>query len=103
MCLSPESLSHRKTEGGVPNRSSLTTKTRGKVREPLAPVIEAIPNVVPVGVCFRVEYTVTFAAAKQGLIGHEELTGELIVADIGMARICLKDDEWVRFKGFAGE
>jgi NAD(P)H-hydrate epimerase len=93
----------------------LGTGTRGQVREPIATVIGAVPSGVPIvavdlpsgfnadtgeicGVCVRAKETITFAAIKQGLVGHPEWTGELIVADIGMPAICLDDEKWEEFK-----
>ena len=90
--------------------SLLGTGTRGQVREPFASVIKAIPPKIPIiavdlpsgmngdtgeicGVCVFANYTVTFAAVKNGLVGKEEITGELILADIGMPPICLADSE----------
>lgn len=84
----------------------LGTGTKGEVREPYASVIRAIPADVPVvavdlpsgmngdtgeicGVAIHANHTVTFAAPKHGLIGHEDLTGELHIADIGMPLGCL--------------
>ncbi|KAH0787129.1 NAD(P)H-hydrate epimerase [Histomonas meleagridis] len=94
--------------------SLLGTGTRGQVREPFASVIKAIPTSIPMiavdlpsgmngdtgeicGVCVHATHTITFAAAKKGLIGKEELTGELIVTDIGMPPICLDDEKWNKF------
>ena len=92
----------------------LGTGTRGEVREPFKSVINAIGKNMKVvavdlpsgmngdtgeicGCCIKASSTVTFAAAKQGLIGKPELTGELIVGDIGMPPICLNDTEWEKF------
>ena len=92
----------------------LGTGTRGEVREPFKSVIQAIPidkKVVAVdlpsgmngdtgeicGCVVKAASTVTFAAAKQGLVGKPELTGELVVADIGMPPICLNDAEWEKY------
>lgn len=93
----------------------LGTGTHGQVREPFASVISAIPpniDVVAVdlpsgmngntgeicGVCVKAKYTITFAAAKKGLINKEDLTGKLIVTDIGMPPICLNDELWNEYK-----
>lgn len=90
--------------------SILGTGARGAPREPVASVIRAIPcgrAVVAVdipsgmngdtgevcGACVRADYTVTFAAAKRGIVGKKE-TGELVVADIGIPVICFDDDRW---------
>ena len=92
----------------------LGTGTRGQVREPFASVISAIPTGIPIvavdlpsgmngdtgeicGVCVKANHTITFAAAKQGLVGKEDLTGELIVVDIGIPDVCLNDEEWQKF------
>jgi NAD(P)H-hydrate epimerase len=89
----------------------LGTGITGQVREPFASVIHAIPAGVPVaavdlpsglnadtgevcGVSVRANHTVTFAVAKQGLVGHPEWTGEVVVADIGIPPICFDDDAW---------
>ena len=91
----------------------LGTGTRGQVREPFASVINAIPKGIPIvavdlpsgmngdtgevcGCCVKANHTITFARAKQGLVGKEELTGQLIVADIGIPDICLNDEEWAK-------
>ena len=93
--------------------SLLGTGTKGQVREPTASVIKAIPQgptIVSVdlpsgmngdtgeicGVCVKANHTITFAAAKKGIVGKEE-TGELIVTDIGIPEICLDDDKWNEF------
>ena len=93
----------------------LGTGTKGNVREPFLSVINNIPDKVPIiavdlpsglngdtgeicGVCVKAQATVTFAAPKTGMIGKEQLTGELIVADIGMPKMCLLDDLWTKFK-----
>jgi NAD(P)H-hydrate epimerase len=92
----------------------LGTGARGAVREPFASVIKAIPEGIRViavdlpsgmdgdtgeigGVCVKASATVTFAAAKQGLLGKESFTGELIIGDIGMPDICLSDEKWDAF------
>ena len=92
----------------------LGTGTRGVVREPFASVIQAVPTGIPVvavdlpsgmngdtgevcGCCVKANHTITFAAAKQGLVGKPELTGELIVVDIGIPDVCLNDEEWSKF------
>lgn len=92
----------------------LGTGTRGQVRDPFASVIKAIPQGIPIvavdlpsgmngdtgeicGVAVKACQTVTFAAAKQGLLGKEEWTGELIVADIGIPSICLDDAAWEEY------
>ena len=93
----------------------LGTGTRGTVREPFASVITAIPSGIPVvavdlpsgmngdtgeicGVCVKASATISFVRAKAGLVGHPELTGELIVTDIGMPEVCVDDSEWDQFK-----
>lgn len=95
--------------------SLLGTGTRGQVREPFASVISAIPPNIDViavdlpsgmngntgeicGVCVKAKYTITFAAAKKGILNKEELTGKLIVTDIGMPSICMNDEQWNEYK-----
>lgn len=89
----------------------LGTGTRGQVREPFSSVIKAVPTTIDIiavdlpsgmngntgeicGVCIKAKYTRTFAAAKTGLLNHEEHTGKLFVTDIGMPPICLNDELW---------
>lgn len=93
----------------------LGTGMRGEVREPFASVIRAIPTSVPMvsvdipsgmngdtgeicGVCVKANQTISFVREKTGLVGHPELTGELIVTDIGMPDICIDDASWNEFK-----
>lgn len=95
--------------------SLLGTGTRGQVREPFASVISAIPSNIDVvavdlpsgmngntgeicGICVKAKFTITFAAAKKGLLDKNELTGKLIVTDIGMPQICLDDEQWTKYK-----
>ena len=92
----------------------LGTGTRGEVREPFKSVIQAIADDMKVvavdlpsgmngdtgeicGCCVKAASTVTFAAAKKGLVGKPELTGELVIGDIGMPPICLNDEEWEKY------
>lgn len=92
----------------------LGTGTRGEVREPFKSVINAVPKntkIVAVdlpsgmngdtgeicGVCLKANSTVTFAAAKKGIVGHPDLTGDLHVADIGMPLMCMDDAKWNEF------
>lgn len=92
----------------------LGTGTRGEIREPFKSVIQNISKKAKVvavdlpsgingdtgeicGVCVKANSTVTFAAAKKGIVNREEYTGDLIVGDIGMPSICLNDDEWTKF------
>lgn len=89
----------------------LGTGTRGQVREPFSSVIKAVPTTIDIiavdlpsgmngntgeicDVCIKAKYTLTFAAAKTGLLNHEEHTGKLFVTDIGMPPICLNDELW---------
>ena len=100
--------------------SLLGTGTRGQVREPFASVIKAIPTSVKMisvdlpsgmngntgevcGVCVKANHTITFAAAKKGIVNKEELTGELIVTDIGMPPICMDDEKWNEYKSKVGK
>ncbi|OHT08267.1 hypothetical protein TRFO_04864 [Tritrichomonas foetus] len=100
--------------------SLLGTGTRGQVKEPFASVISAIPQSVKVvaidlpsgmngntgeicGVCVKAAHTITFAAAKKGIVNKEELTGELIVTDIGMPAICMDDQKWNEYKAKLGK
>jgi hydroxyethylthiazole kinase-like uncharacterized protein yjeF len=92
----------------------LGTGTKGEVREPFKSVIKAIAQDMKVvavdlpsgmngdtgelcGCCVKAVSTVTFAAAKKGIINKPEYTGELVVADIGIPPICLNDEEWEKF------
>lgn len=92
----------------------LGTGTRGEVREPFKSVIKNIAQNMKVvavdlpsgmngdtgeicGCCVKAVSTVTFAAAKQGIVNKPEYTGKLVVADIGMPPICLNDEEWEKF------
>jgi NAD(P)H-hydrate epimerase len=92
----------------------LGTGTKGEVREPFKSVINNIAKDMKVvavdlpsgmngdtgeicGCCVKASSTITFAAAKKGIVNREEYTGELHVADIGMPPICLNDEEWEKF------
>ena len=90
----------------------LGTGFSGALRQPYADAVAAMPGVYTVAVdvpsgldaetgaganaCVRADVTVTFHAAKPGLLIEDARlkTGRLVVADIGIPAACGEDDAW---------
>lgn len=92
----------------------LGTGIRGEVHGPVRAAIEAWPEVPtlsvdlpsgmnadtgePCGCCVRANTTVTFQFMKKGFeaAGAKDYLGRLVVADIGIPRVCADDEAWAR-------
>lgn len=90
----------------------LGTGTKGEVTGPLRAAVDAWPEVYTIAVdlpsgldadtgevcgnCVRADITVTFQYAKQGLVIPEakRYVGRVVVADIGIPRVCADDEAW---------
>jgi len=94
----------------------LGTGVKGEVTGPIRAAIDAWPEVYTVAVdlpsgldadtgavcgnCVRADITVTFQYAKQGLVMPEakRYVGRLVVADIGIPKVCGDDEAWIRLE-----
>jgi len=98
----------------------LGTGVKGEVTGPIRAAIDAWPEVYTVAVdlpsgvnadtgevcgnCVRADITVTFQYAKQGLVMPEakRYVGRLVVADIGIPKVCADDEAWIRLERARG-
>lgn len=94
----------------------LGTGIHGEVTGPPRAAIDAWPEVYTIAVdlpsgldadtgevcgnCVRADITVTFQYPKQGLVMPEakRYVGRLVVADIGIPKVCADDEAWIQFE-----